>query len=71
MTEPTWAERITILESRGWTLVELGREVELSPQALSDIKRGATNEPRGMAAVRLHKLHATGKKPAPVRGEVV
>lgn len=69
MNTPTWASRITDLEGRGWTLVELGREVRLSPQALSDIKRGATVEPRGMAAVRLHKLHATGRKPASVKGE--
>lgn len=70
MNAPNWSTRITDCESRGWTLVELGREVGLSPQALSDIKRGATTEPRGMAAVRLHKLHATGKKPAAVKGEV-
>lgn len=69
MDAPTWSTRITDCESRGWSLVELAREIGLSPQALSDIKRGATVEPRGMAAVRLHKLHAAGRKPAPVKGQ--
>jgi len=70
MNAPNWSTRITDLEERGWSLVELGREVRLSPQALSDIKRGATSEPRGMAAVRLYKLHTTGRKPASVKGAV-
>lgn len=55
---PTWSERIAALESAGWSLTGLAREVGISPQALSDVKQGRTSEPRGMAAVRLHALHS-------------
>ena len=53
----TWSDRIAALESAGWSLTGLAREIGISPQALSDIKQGRTIEPRGMAAVRLHALH--------------
>lgn len=59
----TWADRITELESWGWSLTGLGRATGLSPQALSDIKQGRTREPNGMRAVRLHNLHSTGTRP--------
>lgn len=58
MNEPNWQQRITDLESLGQTLAKLSRQVGLSAQALSDIKTGRTAEPKGMAAVRLHSLHA-------------
>lgn len=54
----TWAERIAELESIGWSLTKIGAEIGLSAQALSDIKQGRSKEPRGMAAVNLHALHA-------------
>lgn len=57
----TWADKIAALEASGWSLTELGRAIGLSPQALSDIKQGRTNEPRGMAAVRLHAMQ--GQRP--------
>lgn len=53
-----WAIRITELEAAGWTLTDLAKEVGLSTSAVSDLKRGASKSPRGMAAVRLHELHA-------------
>ena len=59
----TWADKIAALESRGWTLTGIGRAIELSPQALSDIKQGRSSEPRGMSAVLLHNLFSTGAKP--------
>ena len=54
----TWPQRIEQLEAAGWSLTRISAEIELSPQALSDVKQGRSKEPRGMAAVRLHELHA-------------
>lgn len=65
---PTWSERIAALESAGWSLTELAKTIGMSPQALSDIKQGRSNEPRGMAAVRLHSLHSTGALPPSASG---
>lgn len=59
----TWADKIAVLESRGWSLTAIGKAIELSPQALSDIKQGRSSEPRGMCAVRLHNLFSTGALP--------
>jgi hypothetical protein len=59
----TWADKISVLEARGWSLTGIGKAIELSPQALSDIKQGRSTEPRGMAAVRLHNLFSTGAMP--------
>ncbi|UYB51185.1 helix-turn-helix transcriptional regulator [Xanthomonas sp. AM6] len=61
--DTTWADRIKALEARGWSLTEIGRAIEKSPQAVSDIKQGRTREPGGMAAVKLHQLHATDAPP--------
>lgn len=58
-----WSERIADLQRDGWSLTALGKAIGLSPQSLSDIKQGRCQEPRGMAAVRLHHLHSTGTKP--------
>lgn len=65
-----WSERIADLQRNGWSLTALGKAIGLSPQSLSDIKHGRCNEPRGMAAVRLHELHIAGAKPGdlPVEG---
>lgn len=52
-----WSLRITALEAAGWSLVDIAKEVGLSTSAVSDIKRGASKAPRGMAAVRLHALY--------------
>lgn len=60
----TWAQRIEELEAAGWSLTEIGKHIDLSPQAVSDIKCGRSKEPRGMAAVNLHAMEATSP-PAP------
>lgn len=59
----TWADKISELEARGWSLTGMGKAIGLSPQAVSDIKQGRTKAPGGMAAVLLHNLHATGAMP--------
>lgn len=53
----TWAERIIELETAGWSLTDIAKEVEASQQAMSELKQGRSKEPRGMTAVRLHELH--------------
>ena len=58
-----WAEKIAALEAAGWSLVDIGRSVGLSSQALSDIKQGRSQAPRGMAAVLLHALTPAKRKP--------
>lgn len=58
-----WASIISDLEKVGWSLTALGRAIGLSPQAVSDIKQGRTKAPSGMAAVRLHQIHAVGELP--------
>jgi transcriptional regulator with XRE-family HTH domain len=63
-----WSERIADLQRVGWSLTALASVIGCSPQALSDIKQGRSQEPRGMAAVRLHNLHSTGALP-PVTDE--
>lgn len=59
-----WASKIRALEASGRSLTDLGREIGLSPQALSDIKQGRSTAPRGMAAVRLHSLYMSLPAPA-------
>jgi transcriptional regulator with XRE-family HTH domain len=54
----TWAERITELEASGMSLTQIANDIGTSQQALSELKQGRSKEPRGMAAVRLHELHA-------------
>jgi len=63
-----WSERIADLQRAGWSLTALASVIGCSPQALSDIKQGRSQEPRGMAAVRLHNLHSTSALP-PVTDE--
>lgn len=58
-----WADIVSDLEARGWSLTGLGRAIGLSPQAVSDIKQGRTKAPSGMAAVKLHDLHQRGEGP--------
>ncbi len=65
--EQTWAERIADLEAAGWTLSSIGKEIDLSPQSLSDIKQGRSKAPNGMAAVKLYELHRDKSTPAEVR----
>lgn len=60
-----WAEKIRALEAAGWSLTKIGESIELSPQALSDIKQGRSKAPTGMSAVRLHGLYlALGQEAA-------
>lgn len=60
-----WSSIVSDLEKLGWSLTALGRAIGLSPQAVSDIKQKRTKAPSGMAAVRLHHMHATGELPPP------
>lgn len=64
-----WSSRIKDLEGRGWSLKGIGEVVGLSTSSISDIKRGATAEPRGMSAVKLHDLHASGRGPESIGPE--
>lgn len=66
--EITWADRIKALEANGWSLTAIGDAIGKSPQAVSDIKHLRTNEPGGMAAVKLHHLHSTAAKPPAQKG---
>lgn len=52
-----WSDRIKSLESAGWTLTQIAQEIGLSLSGLSDLKQGRSAEPRGMAAVNLHRLY--------------
>lgn len=52
----TWPQKITELESAGWSINAIAAHIGLSAQALSDIKQGRSKEPRGMAAVNLHAM---------------
>jgi transcriptional regulator with XRE-family HTH domain len=52
----TWSDRIRRLEADGWTLAELAKAVGIAYSTLNDIKNGRTQEPKGMAAVRLYCL---------------
>lgn len=58
-----WADIVSDLETLGWSLTGLGKAIGLSPQAVSDIKQKRTKAPSGMAAVRLHDLHARSASP--------
>lgn len=62
-----WSEKVVELESRGWSLTGIAKEIGLSVQSVSDIKQERTNSPRGMAAVHLHNLHSTGRRPNDLR----
>lgn len=53
----TWSQRVTDIQAKGWSLTKIGQHIGLKPPAMSDIKTGQTIEPKGMAAVKLHKLH--------------
>lgn len=53
-----WSEKVIALEAAGWSQSDIAVEVGISPQSISDIKAKRTVEPRGMAAVGLHALHA-------------
>jgi len=55
--DTSWSDRIFALEALGWSLKAIAERIELSPQAVSDIKRGSSKAPTGMAAVKLYQLH--------------
>lgn len=59
----TWSKRVIELESIGWSLTALAKEIGLSVQALSDVKHGRSKAPSGMAAVKLHAIHAERRGP--------
>lgn len=57
MNKP-WSDRITELEQAGLSLTTIASEIGVALTTASDIKTGRTKEPRGMAAVKLDKLHS-------------
>lgn len=59
-----WQKTISDLEALGWSQTALAAEIGLTVGSVSDIKRGRTREPRGMAAVKLHAL-ASGALASP------
>jgi len=66
MNTISWSARIKALEAIGWSLTDIARAVGKSTGAISDLKHGRITEPTGMAAVRLHHLHAMGIRPSDV-----
>lgn len=53
-----WPKAVARLERSGLTLRQIAEGVGAgSAQAISEIKRAKTKEPRGMVAVNLHALH--------------
>ena len=52
-----WSVIIRALEDSGLTQKQIGAKVGLSISAISDIKTGRSNGPRGWCAVRLHNLY--------------
>ncbi len=58
-----WSDKIRSLESRGWSLVQIGHAIDLSSSAVSDIKHRRTKEPQGMSAVALHNLALSDAMP--------
>jgi transcriptional regulator with XRE-family HTH domain len=61
--DTTWSDRIKELEGLGWSLAGIAERIGLASQSVSDIKQGRSAEPRGMAAVKLYRLHQAGKGP--------
>ncbi len=51
-----WIERVLWCERAGLSRAEIADSCGLSYSSLGDLMRGATREPRGMAAVRLWQL---------------
>lgn len=69
-TETYWPTVVAELESSGLTIKEISEKVGLAISSVSDLKRGASQSPRGMAAVKLHALHQKvcgAKRPKPTQ----
>lgn len=58
-----WSERIKELEALDMTLAQIAKAIGMHVSSVSDIKRGASKAPTGMAAVELYKLHRRKCKP--------
>lgn len=54
---PTWQERIQQIKDAGMSNADIARACGITPQGLCDIAAMRTTEPKGMVAVKLHKLH--------------
>jgi len=54
----TWKDIVDDLLESGLSKDELAVQAETTIGVLNEILAGRTKEPRGMAAVRLHQLHA-------------
>lgn len=52
------------LELSGYSLTSIAELCGLTLQAVSDIKYRRSIEPKGMAAVKLHKLYSQNKRRA-------
>lgn len=61
-TATPWADKVRTLEAAGYSLTSIAELCGLTLQAVSDIKYGRSIEPKGMAAVKLHKLHTQNKR---------
>ena len=51
-----WKKRVLWCERAGLSRAEIAESCGLSYSSLGDLMRGATREPRGMAAVKLYHL---------------
>lgn len=68
-SKQNWKERISWCEASGLTRKEIAEICGMSYSALCDVVNGNTQEPRGMAAVRLYKesekhCPVTARKPS-------
>ena len=51
-----WKTGITYLLERGTSVKDIADATGLAVSSVYDLKNGYSNEPRGMAAVTLHKM---------------
>lgn len=61
---PTWQERIQACKDAGLSLSDIAKNIGISPQGLCDLAAGRNGEPKGMVAVKLHKLHLRMRRKA-------
>ena len=70
--KPTiWSRKIATLERMGMPLKDIAKKVGAkSSQAICEVKKGRSKEPRGMVAVKLYLLHQrmTAKDQAQING---
>lgn len=59
----TWQEKIAEIEAAGITRKEIADHCGMAYSTFNDLALGYTREPKGMAAVKLHKLSETKRLP--------